>query len=209
MNCAYHGDIEAIAFCIHCGRALCPPCIHQVRGNAFCESCLADALGGRTVKPPSMPAGGSSPEAAFILGLIPGVGAIYNAEYFKAAMHLLIFGSLMTILDETRIAGGLFALLSFVFYVYMPFEAYYTAKKRKFARDGIALQTPFDQLNERLDNIQHKDLWGGVILVAVGTVFLGVNFGVVSVDRIVRFWPVVLIGTGIFMLKRFQEKTSR
>jgi hypothetical protein len=152
-------------------------------------------------------AGGASPEAAFLLGLIPGVGAIYNAEYFKAALHLIIFATLVTLADGTGYSGEtIFGFLAFGFFVYMPFEAYYTAKKRKLAREGINLITPFDQLNEQLgiSGTGNLELWGGVVLVALGVLFLLDNFNLVSLREVKRFWPVLLVLAGFFMIRRFQ-----
>jgi hypothetical protein len=149
-------------------------------------------------------AGGTSPEAAFFLGLIPGVGAIYNAEYFKAALHLLIFGTLVTIVDSSgRNGGPLFGLFAFGFYAYMPFEAYYTAKKRKLAREGINLITPFDQLNEQMGQFGGMELWGGIGLVLAGSLFLLDNFEIVSLEEIGRFWPALLILAGVAFIGRF------
>src|SRR5262245_1673786 len=163
MNCFDHPEIENAAFCIRCGHALCSTCVRNVRGSVYCESCLAAFVdtnpgNGDAAARKKVMVGGDSPGAAFALGLIPGVGAIYNAEYFKAAVHILIFGLLVSIVDH---GGGLFeplfGLLAFGFYVYMPFEAYYTAKKRKLLREGINLETPFDRFNERLDAVQNKE----------------------------------------------------
>jgi hypothetical protein len=149
-------------------------------------------------------AGGTSPEAAFFLGLIPGVGAIYNAEYFKAALHLLIFGTLVTIVNSAgRNGEALFGLFAFGFYAYMPFEAYYTAKKRKLAREGINLITPFDQLNEQVGQFGGMELWGGIGLVLAGSLFLLDNFDVVSLEEVGRFWPALLILAGVAFISRF------
>jgi len=149
-------------------------------------------------------AGGTSPEAAFLLGLIPGVGAIYNAQYFKAALHLLIFSTLVNLVDSAgNSAGPLFGFLAFGFYAYMPFEAYYTAKKRKLAREGINLITPFDQLNEQMGQFGGMELWGGIGLVLAGTLFLLDNFDIVSLERIGRFWPALLILAGVAFISRF------
>lgn len=214
MNCVNHADVENTAFCIKCGKPLCAECVRQVQSSVYCETCLAEGLGGNP-SPPAQPQaqsqttqilGGSSPEAAFLLGLIPGVGAIYNAEYFKAAVHLLIFGTLVTIADSVGgNADTLFGLLAFGFYAYMPFEAYYTAKKRKLAREGVNLITPFDQLNEQFGGIKNSELWGGIALIVIGALFLLDNFDIVPLREIGRFWPALLILAGVFLISRFQK----
>jgi len=208
MTCVNHADVENTAFCTQCGKPLCAQCVRQVQTSVYCENCLAESLA-TPKKPPrssDQSIGGGSPEAAFILGLLPGVGAIYNAEYFKAAIHLVIFGSLVTLGDNARQMEGVFALLAFGFYVYMPFEAYYTAKKRKLQREGIDLDTPFDRLNEQLVGFKDKELWGGVTLVVIGGLFLLDNFNILRLDDIARLWPALLIGAGILMIRRFQSQ---
>ena len=216
MNCAYHPEAQNVAFCIRCGKPLCNECIRNVRGSVYCEVCLADLVGSR---PPGGGAntgtgstrvedvGGNNPTAAFVLGLIPGVGAIYNAEYFKAAVHILIFGSLVAIHDSgPRAAEPLLGMMAFGFYLYMPFEAYYTAKKKKLSREGVNLETPFDRFNQQLGEVKNKELWGGTVLVILGSLFLLDNFDILRMDNVLRLWPLILIIIGIFMLKRFQEK---
>ena len=84
------------------------------------------------VETPEETLGGRSPGLAFFLGLIPGVGALYNAQYTKAAAHIVIFGMLVMlgdILDEYAIES-FFSLLTFGFYAYMVFDSYHTAKLR-------------------------------------------------------------------------------
>ena len=209
MNCAFHPEVENAAFCIKCGKALCAQCVRQVQSSIYCESCLAESLGetagtagsaSRPIPPLVQTAGGGSPEAAFLLGLIPGVGAIFNAEYFKAALHLLIFGTLVTASDHAGPGEALFALLAFGFYVYMPFEAFYTAKKRKLAREGINLITPFDSFNEQFGDME---LWGGIALVVMGVIFLLHTFDILPLEKIGRIWPVLLILAGIAFIRRF------
>ena len=209
MNCAFHPEVENAAFCIKCGKALCAQCVRQVQSSIYCESCLAESLGettgtagsaSRPIPPLVQTAGGGSPEAAFLLGLIPGVGAIFNAEYFKAALHLLIFGTLVTASDHAGPGEALFALLAFGFYVYMPFEAFYTAKKRKLAREGINLITPFDSFNEQFGDME---LWGGIALVVMGVIFLLHTFDILPLEKIGRIWPVLLILAGLAFIRRF------
>jgi hypothetical protein len=206
MNCANHAEVENVAFCIKCGKPLCTQCARQVQASIYCENCLADSVNSRTAKKTSRTAGGGSPEAAFILGLIPGVGAIYNAEFFKAAFHLLIFGVLVTIAENTRGPGSaLVQLLAFGFYAYMPFEAFYTAKKRKLALEGIDLETPFDRLNEQMGTVKDRELWGGIALVIIGTLFLLDNFEILQLHQVMKLWPALLILGGVFLIRRFKE----
>lgn len=218
MKCAFHADVDNTAFCIRCGKPLCAQCVRQVQSSIYCESCLSESLGGSGAAPGGagtaaaagvtnnpvprvQSAGGASPEAAFLLGLIPGVGAIYNAEYIKAALHLLIFGTLVSIADASHgSADALWGLLAFGFYVYMPFEAFYTAKKRKLAREGINLITPFDSFTEQFGDLE---LWGGVALVVLGGILLLNTFDILPLERVARLWPALLILVGLFFIRRF------
>ena len=60
---------------------------------------------------------------AFMIGLIPGIGAIYNGEYKKAAIHLLIFGVITSLLNIVPNAlHEFFELLRLAFIVYMAFD---------------------------------------------------------------------------------------
>jgi hypothetical protein len=211
MNCAYHAEAPNVAFCIRCGRALCSDCTRTVRGSVYCESCLGDLVEGKgaSAAPPARETvAGANPGAAFALGLIPGVGAIYNGEFIKAAFHILIFGLLHAIheaVGDSQI-HLLFALLMLGFYIYMPFEAYYTAKKRKLKAEGIELETPMDRLHEQLGGFENKEMWGGAALVVIGCLFLLDNFGLFDLNWFGRFWPVLLIVAGIWLLKRYQER---
>jgi hypothetical protein len=221
MSCAFHASVEHVDVCSLCARPLCEACLRRVEEAAYCVPCLVERLKQQdppeeSAPPPDEPAvesteilGGENPGAAFALGMIPGVGAIYNAEYFKAAVHLVIFAMLISISD----AGGwpgeiLFGMLAFGFYVYMPFEAYYTAKRRQKLRQGIRLETPFDQINEAFDEIEDKEWWGGVGLVVFGGLFLLGNFGILELVEVFRLWPALLVVLGIWMLKRFHQKES-
>ncbi len=224
MNCFNHAEVQAAAFCIRCGHALCTECTHNLRGSVYCEPCLVEIVNKQATSdqrgpareaaappPPKKHAAvyGSNPGAAFALGMIPGVGAIYNGDFMKAAIHVLIFGLLIQMQDALHGGGeALLGLATAAFYFYMPFEAYYTAKKRKLAAEGVELETPIDRLHQQFGDMQHKELWGGVALVVIGGLFLADNFDIVRFDRIGQLWPLVLIGLGIWMLKRFQGKAA-
>jgi hypothetical protein len=218
MNCVNHSDIENVAFCVKCGHPLCAECVRRVQSSTYCENCLAESLGGESSSSSSSArasdktvrsVGGNSPEAAFVLGLIPGVGAIYNAEFFKAAIHIVIFVTLITLSDSAGRSGEMmFGFLGFGFYVYMPFEAYFTAKKRKLAREGIDLETPFDRMGQQLGDVKDREFWGGVVLVGLGSLFLLGNFGIISIEQVAKLWPALLIAAGVVLIQRFRRERS-
>jgi TM2 domain-containing membrane protein YozV len=86
------------------------------------------------------PAGTPNPVIAGLLGLIPGVGAMYNGQLIKGLIHVLIFAVLVSAAHMYGIFG--FFIAGWV--CYQVFEAYHTAKAR---RDGDPLPDPLG-LNE-------------------------------------------------------------
>ena len=79
--------------------------------------------------------GGKRPGLAFLFGMIPGVGALYNAQFPKAGAHFVLFALLITLNSIGPAAiETFFGFLTFGFWAYMPFEAYHTAKQRKLLR---------------------------------------------------------------------------
>jgi hypothetical protein len=162
MNCINHPDAAVAAYCQNCGKALCTACVRSVSGVIYCEQCLAAKLGisgaatagyaanqgGYTpvdpnfaasgVVPPIAP--GPNPGTATILGFIPGVGAMYNGQYVKALVHVLVFVILIGITDN----HGIFGIFIAAWVFYQVFDAHQTAKAR---REGLPLPDPFG-LNE-------------------------------------------------------------
>src|SRR5947209_6605227 len=137
MNCANHPEQTATAFCRNCGKPLCNSCQRPAQGTILCEEDYAAAFrpaepspdpgfgaaasapppfGGPPPGPNPYQAGTSplsgtpSPGLAFILGLIPGVGAVYNAQYAKGLIHAVIFGLLVSI-QTSGAAPGLEPLI--------------------------------------------------------------------------------------------------
>lgn len=199
-----HGEKPA-GYCRICGRPLSKDELRPVGGVLYCPEHVPAAT-----PPPGRPApaspspwetglppgsAGASPGLAFLLGLIPGVGAIYNAQYAKGLVHVVIFGLLISILNSGAAGmGPLFGMLLAGWYFYMPFEAYHTAKKRQRG-EPVDEFSGFFQLKG-----SGNSLVAPVILIGGGIFFLLLNFDVIQIYQIVRFWPVLLIAIGGYML---------
>jgi hypothetical protein len=74
------------------------------------------------------------------LGLIPGVGAMYNGQFFKGLIHVVVFAVLVSISSHY----GIFGIFIGAWVLYQSFEAYHTARAR---RDGQPMPDPLG-LNE-------------------------------------------------------------
>jgi hypothetical protein len=207
MNCYEHPDAVATAFCRDCGRALCADCRRPTNGTIFCPD-HAPATQEYTATP-NATAGianpyfqqttgvNTSPGLAFLLGLIPGVGAIYNGQYLKGLVHAVIFGVLISLLDATEHSSGapLLAMAAAGFYFYMVFEAFHTAKKRQA---GL----PVEEWSSLIapNRFLTRAPIGPVLLIVLGVLFLLDTLRVIEFREIARFWPVLLIVAGSVML---------
>lgn len=140
MDCVNHTGVNATAYCQTCGKALCAGCVRSAAGGQIlCEPCWT---AWQSYQQPfvAVPPGGPNPSAAAVLGLIPGVGAMYNGQYFKGLIHVVVFVVIISITTHF----GLFGLFIPAWILYQSFEAYHTARAM---RDGDPLPDPLG-LNE-------------------------------------------------------------
>ncbi len=149
MNCAVHNDRAATAYCRTCGKPLCDECKRDVRGVIYCEECIARRL--QDTVPAGVPVAGIAPGApapgmhpqdtagtnavfATLLGFIPGVGAVYNGQFVKAVVHVLIFAMLIWASGHAGSWDFLFGISIAFFYFYMVIDAYKTARAKELGQ---------------------------------------------------------------------------
>ena len=221
MNCFNHPETPAVAYCRSCGRALCEDCKRTAQGTIYCDEHapaaavegaikqgVADRIARETaakINPPSAPppvigsvaTSDVSPSLACLLGFIPGVGAIYNGQYAKGLVHAIIFGLLVSI-TSSGTAGDLeplFGILIGVWIMYMALEAYHTARKRRAGE-------PVDEFSSILDVHGRRSGFpiGAITLIALGVLLLLSTTDVIQLRYLLRYWPVLLILAGAYML---------
>jgi len=217
MNCFNHSEIPAVAYCRACGKALCNDCKRTAQGTIFCDEhapaaavegairqAVVDRIAQETAakvagSPPagSIATGDVSPGLACLLGFIPGVGAIYNGQYAKGLVHAIVFGLLVSITSSGS-AGDLeplFGILIGVWVMYMALEAYHTARKRRAGE-------PVDEFSSILDVHGRRTGFpvGAITLIGLGVLLLLSTMDVIQLRYLLRYWPVLLILTGAYML---------
>jgi hypothetical protein len=212
MNCEYHPDVAATAYCRTCGKPVCNQCRRDAYGTVYClEHAPAPAPPAgpppayapppdtrmASAPPPGYVYPDISPGLALFLGFIPGVGAIYNGQYAKGLVHAVVFGIICSILDSG--AGGLepvfgIGLAAWIFY--MAFEAYHTAQKRRRGE-------PVDEYSS-LINLRgaraHEIPVAGIALIVLGVLLLLHTLRLLDFEYLARYWPVLLIAAGAYLL---------
>jgi hypothetical protein len=228
MNCQNHPDIPATAYCRACGKPVCEQCRRDAYGTVYCEEhAPAPAAGAAppfaaapppgfappsaafpapAMPPPVYGRTDVSPALAFFLGLIPGVGAIYNGQYAKGLVHAIVWGVLMSIANSGHQMGlePVFVILVIAWWAYMALEAHHTAKR-------LQRGEPVDEYSSLLN------LRGGpnrLPVAAIGLIVLGVllllhTLDLLNFEWVARFWPVLLIGAGVYLLwERFSGRNG-
>ena len=149
--------------------------------------------------------GDVSPGLACLLGFIPGVGAIYNGQYAKGLVHAIVFGLLVSI-TSSGTAGDLeplFGILIGVWVMYMALEAYHTARKRRAGE-------PVDEFSSILDVHGRRGGFpiGAVTLIGLGVLLLLNTMDVIQLRYMLKYWPVLLILLGAYMLYERLEASN-
>lgn len=146
-----------------------------------------------TVFPPPPPAPGiPNAGVALALGFIPGVGAIYNGQYFKAFLQVVIFGFLVSMSHQAF--GPIFGVGAAAFYFYMVIDSYRTAR-------AVELGQPIAEV-PGWGHVHFTAPVGAVVLIVIGAILLLRSLNLFAFDVLRYFWPVLLIVIGAWMLDR-------
>lgn len=199
MNCAYHGQNDAVVQCNGCGKPLCPACDHRIKGFPYCQDCIVQGVDllrqqNRTSYAPFIKKQ-TSPVIALVLSfIIPGLGAAYNGQTVKA---LVYFGVWVGLLQMSLISGiPLFFLGSVGMWAFALLDAWRTAK---MIRSGLTPDVAEDIFVKRFSG--NPKLWG-VVLSLLGAAFLLQSvFGLRGLMR--GLMPAMLIGLGIYILRGY------
>jgi hypothetical protein len=131
---------------------------------------------------------------------------VYNGHYAKAVVHVVIFGGLVTLLgaglpDPLK---AFFVVLTIAFFFYMPIEAFRTAR-------SLQRGEPVDEFSGVMSLVRAagQSPAVGVVLIAMGIVFLLQSLGYWRISNLLPYWPVTLIALGVYMIYRRMAEASR
>ena len=216
MNCAQHSEIAATAFCRECGRPMCQECQRAALGSVYCDVHLPatpPAPEGYVPAPYVAPGYAASPYTsaaaapkpdesvhpvlALLLGFIPGVGAIYNGQYAKGLVHLVVFALLVSAISSGHNPGmeAFIGIMIGGWVFYMVFEAFHTARKRRY---GVTVDEFSGQFDFRAGSGRFPV--GAILLIGLGFILLLDTTDIISIDEFGKYWPLGLILLGVYLL---------
>lgn len=138
-----------------------------------------------------------SPFLAAILSIIfPGTGALYNGDYQRGIIFIIIFAGLVTL--QTRPHVQPFAgLLLAGFYFFQIIDAIHQARMINLAASG----EPTKMVAKSTSAVEVKgSIFWGILLMALGVIFLLANFEVILYENIFNFWPLIVIVIGLKLI---------
>jgi Domain of unknown function (DUF5668) len=118
---------------------------------------------------------------------------VYNGEYNKALIQIVIFATLVFGLSS-GVGGGMDAVLGILLAGFIFFTAFDSMRTAQAHRSGQVSVDP-------LQSWSKERPIGPIILIIAGAIFLLNNFDLLPFYRIERFWPLVLVAIGVLMLR--------
>ena len=142
--------------------------------------------------PVAVPRPPKRPVLALVLGgVFPGVGQLYNGQTAKALALFAAFAGAIFLADEVGMPFNL--VIPFVVF-YSAIDAYRSAVaiNARWAGRPPVIETEDDA---------ESPAWG-MVLLGIGVLLLMNNLGVLQLEAVRRFWPLLLIAAGAMFLRR-------
>ena len=138
---------------------------------------------------------------AFLLALLPGLGAVYNRQNIKAVVHFITVVGLFQ-LTKLNVMEGFFVMAGMGFYIYSIIDAYRTAQLIARGESAAADEKRFKQtLIKRAPAIGMIFIIGGLLLLI--QIIKPFNI-IISFARLI---PVALIFLGGYILTRYFKRS--
>ncbi len=139
-----------------------------------------------------------SPGLAVLLGLIPGLGMVYNGLIVRALVHFVVTAGLWTLEDIFNFS--LFNLAGFGYWIFSMIDSCRVAQRLNRGEDLSAEEAKLKQTLQEKTNIWGAALIGLGILMTLHLAF--------SARFMNWVFPMILIGLGVALWKWSQSPTK-
>jgi TM2 domain-containing membrane protein YozV len=130
-----------------------------------------------------------SPGLAAFLSLFPGLGQVYNGQIARAFVFFFAFvGSIYLTASGHEFPFAFLIPFVYLFNMIDAWKGSSDINRRFLGGKGETEEEPVE-----------SPLWGGS-LVAIGLLVLLSNMGWLDLDRLARWWPLLLIAVGAYFI---------
>ena len=145
-----------------------------------------------------------SPALATLLSLMPGLGQIYVGYYQQGFINTAVVAATITILNAgVRGAEPLFGLFLAFFWLYNMIDANRRAHHYNRVLDGLGGENVPEEFQ---GPGARGSLPAGILLTAMGVLFLLDLNTDISLDWIENWWPLFLVGGGVWMIVKARRQ---
>ncbi|MCB1184092.1 hypothetical protein KDM41_11715 [bacterium] len=160
------------------------------------------AQSGRRVEKPR-----KSPALATILSFMPGLGQVYVGYYKQGFINIMVIASVIALLNSSDFRGmePFFGPFLAFFWIFNMIDANRRAHHFNRVAEGLGGEDVPEDF--KLPGVGGS-MFGGVVLIVVGVLFiLDLNFGV-SLAWIKDWWPLLLIVFGVRLVYQARRQAG-
>ncbi|MFP4082771.1 MAG: LiaI-LiaF-like domain-containing protein [Candidatus Aminicenantes bacterium] len=150
------------------------------------------------------------PKSAALAGILsfffPGIGALYNRQFLKGAVIIIVFAGLVT-MQTTGEGQPFLGIILGAFYIYQIIDAVQTSKIiNRRVLEGK--EEEMEEVEELPGVVKTGSIFWGAALIVLGGLLLLANFEVIPYDTLFDFWPLVVIVIGVKLVADYASKRS-
>lgn len=183
------------------------PELQSAQGGPDTASAAPGGAAASGPQPTAAPLPRKSPALAGLLSLMPGLGQVFIGYYQRGFIHLVIVASTIAVLaaDAGQLAPLLGLFLAF-FWLYNILDAMRLASLYNLVVQG---QRGTLELEGVKLPSQGGSLAGGIVLAAAGILLLLHTRFDVPMDWIEDWWPLGVIGLGVWLALQGRRQRAR
>jgi hypothetical protein len=141
-----------------------------------------------------------SPAFATLMSLVPGLGQVYVGYYQQGFINILVIASLITLLN--RGLGDVTPLAAIFMAFYWLYNIVDAARRAMYYNQALSGTGPLEMPVGLAKPDTMGSLYGGLLLIVFGGLVLGHTLFGYSLEWLERWWPVVLVLMGVYLVYR-------
>ncbi len=151
-----------------------------------------------------------SPLLASFLSAMPGLGQVYVGYYQRGFAHLLTVAGTIAVLNTRSLHNNeaLVPAVAFFLVFFWLYNIIDAGRRASFYNYALAGGTDIN-LPQDLGAPMSGSIAGGVVAIAVGALLLSHTLLDFSMDWLEEWWPMAIIGFGVFLVYRARQDQAK